>query len=135
MHSPSGMTLRRFCSKGDDASVGPDPELANVAGDRNSATRRGKDVYPPSFAYPYTMDTRAGMVRNPTVKLAVAVAPSSAFPPVRSPVRLEVGRRCSPRQSRRPSVSTWSSRAAFAPGIMALRAWETFVGGSPPSAE
>lgn len=32
------------------------PELANLAGDRNSGTVGAMDVYPPNFAYPYTME-------------------------------------------------------------------------------
>jgi NTE family protein len=42
------------------------------------------------FMKPYMRDYRVGEVRQPTVALAVAVAASSAFPPVLSPVRLEV---------------------------------------------
>ena len=34
------------------------PELANLAGDRNSGTVGAKKVYPPSFAYPYTMERK-----------------------------------------------------------------------------
>jgi hypothetical protein len=34
------------------------PELANLAGDRNSGTVGARDVYPPSFAYPYTMERK-----------------------------------------------------------------------------
>ena len=42
------------------------------------------------FSRPYMADYRVGMVKNPTVELAVAVAASSAFPPVLSPLRLEL---------------------------------------------
>ena len=42
------------------------------------------------FMKPYMRDYRVGEVKNPTVPLAVAVAASSAFPPVLSPVRLEL---------------------------------------------
>ena len=42
------------------------------------------------FSRPYMADYRVGVVRNPTVELAVAVAASSAFPPVLSPLRLEL---------------------------------------------
>lgn len=42
------------------------------------------------FMKPYMRDYRVGEVKNPTVSLAVAVAASSAFPPVLSPVRLEL---------------------------------------------
>jgi hypothetical protein len=34
------------------------PELANLAGDRNSGTVGARDVYPPNFAYPYTMERK-----------------------------------------------------------------------------
>jgi NTE family protein len=42
------------------------------------------------FSRPYMADYRVGVVRNPTVELAKAVAASAAFPPVLSPLRLEV---------------------------------------------
>ena len=42
------------------------------------------------FMKPYMRDYRVGEVRQPTVALAVAVAASSAFPPVLSPVSFEV---------------------------------------------
>ena len=42
------------------------------------------------FSKPYMADYRVGVVRNPAVKLAVAVAASSAFPPVLSPLRMTV---------------------------------------------
>jgi NTE family protein len=42
------------------------------------------------FSKPYMADYRVGMVLTPTVELAVAVAASSAFPPVLSPLRLSV---------------------------------------------
>jgi NTE family protein len=42
------------------------------------------------FSKPYMADYLVGMVKNPTVKLAVAVAASSAFPPVLSPARLKL---------------------------------------------
>src|SRR5215208_2068291 len=42
------------------------------------------------FSKPYMADYRVGLVRDPDVDLAVAVAASSAFPPVLSPLQLEV---------------------------------------------
>jgi NTE family protein len=42
------------------------------------------------FMKPYMRDYRVGEVRKPTVKLSKAVAASSAFPPVLSPVELEL---------------------------------------------
>jgi NTE family protein len=42
------------------------------------------------FSKPYIADYHVGMIRNPRVELAVAVAASSAFPPVLSPLRLEL---------------------------------------------
>lgn len=42
------------------------------------------------FSRPFMADYRVGMVKNPNVELAVAVAASSAFPPVLSPLRLEL---------------------------------------------
>jgi NTE family protein len=42
------------------------------------------------FSKPYMGDYRVGLVRNPTLELAVAVGASSAFPPVLSPVELKL---------------------------------------------
>jgi NTE family protein len=42
------------------------------------------------FSKPYLADYRVGRVMNPRVELAIAVAASSAFPPVLSPLRLEL---------------------------------------------
>jgi NTE family protein len=42
------------------------------------------------FMKPYMRDYRVGEVRQPMIDLAVAVAASSAFPPVLSPVRLDL---------------------------------------------
>jgi NTE family protein len=44
------------------------------------------------FSKPYMADYRVGRVADPTVSLAVAVGASSAFPPVLSPVDLELPR-------------------------------------------
>jgi NTE family protein len=41
------------------------------------------------FSRPFIADYRIGLMKNPDVELAVAVAASSAFPPVLSPMRLE----------------------------------------------
>jgi NTE family protein len=40
------------------------------------------------FSRPYIADYRVGIIENPTVSIAKAVAASSAFPPVLSPMRL-----------------------------------------------
>jgi NTE family protein len=42
------------------------------------------------FSKPFMADWRVGLVNNPTVPLAVAVGASSAFPPILSPVRLDL---------------------------------------------
>jgi NTE family protein len=42
------------------------------------------------FSKPYMGDWRVGLVRNPRIELAVAVAASSAFPPVLSPLTLDL---------------------------------------------
>lgn len=42
------------------------------------------------FSKPYMGDYRVGLIRNPTLQLAVAVGASSAFPPVLSPVQLKL---------------------------------------------
>lgn len=41
------------------------------------------------FSRPFIADYRIGMITNPQVELAVAVAASSAFPPILSPLKLE----------------------------------------------
>ncbi len=41
------------------------------------------------FSRPYIADFRLGTIKNPTLDLALAVAASSAFPPVLSPVHLD----------------------------------------------
>jgi NTE family protein len=45
------------------------------------------------FSKPYMADHRVGVVPNPDVELAVAVAASSAFPPILSPVELDIAPR------------------------------------------
>jgi len=42
------------------------------------------------FSKPFMADYRVGLIKNPPVDLAVAVAASSAFPPVLSPIGLEL---------------------------------------------
>ena len=42
------------------------------------------------FSRPFAADYRVGTIPNPTIELAVAVAASSAFPPVLSPLKLEL---------------------------------------------
>lgn len=42
------------------------------------------------FMKPYMRDYRVGEIKNPEIELAVAVAASSAFPPVLSPVELDL---------------------------------------------
>lgn len=42
------------------------------------------------FSKPYMRDWQVGEVKNPKIDLAVAVAASSAFPPVLSPLRIEL---------------------------------------------
>ena len=42
------------------------------------------------FSKPYMGDYRVGLIKNPTLQLAVAVGASSAFPPVLSPVEIKV---------------------------------------------
>jgi NTE family protein len=42
------------------------------------------------FSKPYMGDYRVGLIRNPTLDLAIAVGASSAFPPVLSPVKLNL---------------------------------------------
>jgi NTE family protein len=44
------------------------------------------------FSKPYAADYRVGVVKNPRIALATAVAASSAFPPVLSPLELELER-------------------------------------------
>ena len=42
------------------------------------------------FSRPFMADYRVGLIPNPTIELAVAVAASSAFPPVLSPLKMEL---------------------------------------------
>jgi len=42
------------------------------------------------FSKPYMWDYRVGQIKSPKIQLAQAVAASSAFPPILSPVQLEV---------------------------------------------
>jgi len=42
------------------------------------------------FSRPFAADYRVGIIPNPTIELAVAIAASSAFPPVLSPLKLEL---------------------------------------------
>jgi NTE family protein len=42
------------------------------------------------FSKPFMGDYRVGLIKNPTLQLAVAVGASSAFPPVLSPVELKL---------------------------------------------
>ena len=42
------------------------------------------------FSRPFAADYRVGMIPNPAIELAIAVAASSAFPPVLSPLKLEL---------------------------------------------
>jgi len=42
------------------------------------------------FSRPFAADYRVGTIPNPTIELAVAVAASSAFPPVLSPLKIEL---------------------------------------------
>jgi len=42
------------------------------------------------FSRPFIADYRVGLIKNPTIELAVAVAASSAFPPLLSPLKLEL---------------------------------------------
>jgi NTE family protein len=44
------------------------------------------------FSRPYMGDYKVGLIRNPKTKLALAVGASSAFPPVLSPVKLDVSK-------------------------------------------
>ena len=42
------------------------------------------------FSRPFAADYRVGMIPNPDIELAIAVAASSAFPPVLSPLKLQL---------------------------------------------
>jgi NTE family protein len=55
------------------------------------------------FSRPYLADYRVGLIRNATIPLAVAVAASSAFPPVLSPLTLELDNKKWDPPSGRPS--------------------------------
>ncbi len=63
----------------------PDPKPCFVI---NATNVQSKALW--RFSRPYMRDWRVGEVRNPTIELAVAVAASSAFPPVLSPLELRL---------------------------------------------
>lgn len=63
----------------------PDPKPRFVI---NATNVQSKALW--RFSRPYMRDWRVGEVRNPTIELAVAVAASSAFPPVLSPLELRL---------------------------------------------
>jgi NTE family protein len=44
------------------------------------------------FSKPYIWDYRVGQIANPTIRVSAAVAASSAFPPILSPVRLDLSK-------------------------------------------
>jgi NTE family protein len=54
----------------------------------NSTNLQSKALW--RFSKPYMRDYRVGEVKNPMIELAVAVGASSAFPPVLSPVELDL---------------------------------------------
>ena len=54
----------------------------------NSTNVQSKALW--RFSKPYMRDWRVGEVKNPKIELAVAVGASSAFPPVLSPVELDL---------------------------------------------
>ncbi len=54
----------------------------------NSTNIQSKALW--RFSKPYMRDYRVGEVKNPNIQLAVAVGASSAFPPILSPVELDL---------------------------------------------
>lgn len=64
-------------------TIGPGPHFViNASNVQTGALWR--------FSREYMADYKVGLIRNPTIELAVAVAASSAFPPVLSPLRLDI---------------------------------------------
>ena len=69
------------------------------------------------FSKPYMGDYRVGLVENPTVRLAKAVAASAAFPPVLSPVTLELEPAAfAPGSGARPAAQPYTDEAVLSDG-------------------
>ncbi|MFO1067849.1 MAG: patatin-like phospholipase family protein [Geminicoccaceae bacterium] len=68
------------------------------------------------FSRPYMGDYRVGMVLQPTLPLAQAVAASSAFPPVLSPMTLKLRQPVVPTKGADLSVPPYTSRAVLSDG-------------------
>ncbi|GJL82830.1 MAG: patatin [marine bacterium B5-7] len=71
-----------------DATLQDLPDDSNVRFIINATNMQSGCLW--RFSKPYIRDWRVGEIRNPEIPLAVAVAASSAFPPVLSPLELEV---------------------------------------------
>jgi NTE family protein len=69
------------------------------------------------FSKPYMADYTIGMIPDPTVELAIAVAASSAFPPVLSPLKLKVDPASFAEEGRGPNYRTpFDSEVALSDG-------------------
>jgi NTE family protein len=68
------------------------------------------------FSKPFMGDYRIGLVENPTIRLAVAVAASSAFPPLLSPLTLDVMQPVVPTKGADLSIYPYTSQVILSDG-------------------
>lgn len=69
------------------------------------------------FSKPYTWDYRVGQIQAPQIQLSVAVAASSAFPPVLSPVQLDLSTQSfAPNRGTDLQFKPYTSRAILTDG-------------------
>jgi NTE family protein len=68
------------------------------------------------FSRPYMADYRVGMVRNPDVALCSAVAASSAFPPVLSPMTLPIHQKVEKTEGADLNLAPYTTQAVLSDG-------------------
>jgi NTE family protein len=68
------------------------------------------------FSRPYMADYRVGMVRNPDVALCTAIAASSAFPPVLSPMTLPIHQKVEATKGADLNLAPYTTQAVLSDG-------------------
>jgi NTE family protein len=68
------------------------------------------------FSRPYMGDYRVGLVRNPDVALSSAVAASSAFPPILSPMTLPISQKVEPTKGADLNCAPYTQQAVLSDG-------------------
>jgi NTE family protein len=68
------------------------------------------------FSRPYMGDYRVGLIREPDVKLCSAVAASSAFPPILSPMTLPIGQKVEPTKGADLNRAPYTKQAVLSDG-------------------